>query len=97
MINSAKNLAPQVELYKEIKKNGSARCLRAALLKFSELAHLIRPQKCRAYVTNLLPCLIKVVRRQEETVHEALAAAIPKIFGALGKFKLAGIQCTKSQ
>jgi hypothetical protein len=27
----------QVELYKEIKKNGSARCLRTALTKFSDL------------------------------------------------------------
>ena len=74
-----------MELYKEIKKNGSARCLRAALLKFSSLAHLIRPAKCRAYLTNLLPCLVKIVRRQEESVHEALAVALPKIFEVLGE------------
>jgi len=37
----------QVELYKEIKKNGAPRCLRAALWRFAELAHLILPQKCR--------------------------------------------------
>jgi len=37
----------QVELYKEIKKNGSPRCVRAALWRFAELAHLILPQKCR--------------------------------------------------
>jgi len=37
----------QVELYKEIKKNGAPRCLRAALCRFAELAHLILPQKCR--------------------------------------------------
>lgn len=37
----------QVELYKEIKKNGSSRTLRAALWRFSEMSHLIRPQKCR--------------------------------------------------
>ena len=37
----------QVELYKEIKKNGPSRCVRAALWRFAELAHLILPQKCR--------------------------------------------------
>ena len=52
----------QVELYKEIKKNGSARCLRAALVKFAQLSPLIRPQKCRPYVVNLLPCFIKISR-----------------------------------
>lgn len=28
-------------------KNGASRSLRAALWRFAELAHLIRPQKCR--------------------------------------------------
>jgi hypothetical protein len=31
-----------VELHKEIKENGSARSLRAALWRFAELAHMIR-------------------------------------------------------
>lgn len=75
-----------MELFKEIKKNGSARSVRTALLKFSELAAKIRPQKCRPYVENLLPCLVKIARRQEEVVHEALAVAIPRIFQALGSF-----------
>ena len=35
----------QVELYKEVKKNGSSRCVRAALLRFSALAPHIRPAK----------------------------------------------------
>ncbi len=75
----------QVELYKEIKKNGAARCLRVALIKFGELSSLIRPQKGRAYVTNLLPCLVRVARRQEESVHEAMAIALPRMFAVLGK------------
>ena len=74
----------QVELYKEIKKNGPSRCLRSALTKFGQLSHYIRPQKCRAYVVNLLPSLVKIARRQEENVHEALAQAMPKIFRVLG-------------
>ncbi|XP_058495756.1 huntingtin isoform X3 [Solea solea] len=76
----------QLELYKEIKKNGASRSLRAALWRFAELAHLIRPQKCRPYLVNLLPCLTRIAKRQEETVQETLAAAMPKIMVALGHF-----------
>ncbi|KAM3623028.1 uncharacterized protein V6R79_006105 [Siganus canaliculatus] len=76
----------QLELYKEIKKNGASRSLRAALWRFAELAHLIRPQKCRPYLVNLLPCLARITKRQEESVQETLAAAIPKIMSALGHF-----------
>ncbi|XP_056410998.1 huntingtin isoform X2 [Hyla sarda] len=76
----------QLELYKEIKKNGAPRSLRAALWRFAELAHLVRPQKCRPYLVNLLPCLTKICKRQEESVQETLAAAIPKIMAAFGNF-----------
>ncbi|XP_054599920.2 huntingtin isoform X3 [Nothobranchius furzeri] len=76
----------QLELYKEIKKNGASRSLRAALWRFAELAHLIRPQKCRPYLVNLLPCLTRITKRQEEMVQETLAAAVPKIMSALGHF-----------
>ena len=76
----------QVDLFKEIKKNGSVRCVKSALVKFSELAPFIRPQKCRAYVVNLLPCLNKIARRNEESLHETLAECIPKLFRVLGNF-----------
>ncbi|KAF6371843.1 huntingtin [Rhinolophus ferrumequinum] len=76
----------QLELYKEIKKNGAARSLRAALWRFAELAHLVRPQKCRPYLVNLLPCLTRTSRRPEESVQETLAAAIPKIMASFGNF-----------
>ncbi|XP_015685439.1 huntingtin-like, partial [Protobothrops mucrosquamatus] len=76
----------QLELYKEIKKNGASRSLRAALWRFAELAHLVRPQKCRPYFVNLLPCLTRVSRRPEESVQETLAAAMPKIMAAFGNF-----------
>nr|AGS58213.1 huntingtin [Clarias batrachus] len=76
----------QLELYKEIKKNGASRSLRAALWRFAELAHLVRPQKCRPYLVNLLPCLTRIIKRQEETVQETLASSIPKIMAALGNF-----------
>ncbi|XP_021116025.1 huntingtin isoform X3 [Heterocephalus glaber] len=76
----------QLELYKEIKKNGAPRSLRAALWRFAELAHLVRPQKCRPYLVNLLPCLTRTSRRPEESVQETLAAAIPKIMASFGNF-----------
>ncbi|KDR16213.1 huntingtin [Zootermopsis nevadensis] len=76
----------QVELHKEIKKNGNPRPLRAALWRFAELCHLIRPQKGKPYVVNLIPCIIHIARRTEEPVLETLAAAMPKIFKALGNF-----------
>ncbi|XP_040822385.1 huntingtin [Ochotona curzoniae] len=76
----------QLELYKEIKKNGAPRSLRAALWRFAELAHLVRPQKCRPYLVNLLPCLTRTSKRPEESVQETLATAVPKIMAAFGNF-----------
>ncbi|XP_050803209.1 huntingtin isoform X2 [Gopherus flavomarginatus] len=76
----------QLELYKEIKKNGASRSLRAAVWRFAELAHLVRPQKCRPYLVNLLPCLTRISKRPEESVQETVAAAIPKIMAAFGNF-----------
>ncbi|GFR89453.1 huntingtin [Elysia marginata] len=76
----------QVELYKELKKNGSSRSLRAALWRFADMCHLIRPQKCRPYIVNLLPCIARICRREEETVQETLSTAMPKICSALMPF-----------
>nr|XP_045607422.1 huntingtin-like isoform X3 [Procambarus clarkii] len=76
----------QVELYKEIKKNGSVRSLRAALSRFAALCHHIRPQKGRAYVQNLLPYVTRMARRPEEPLLETLAAALEKIMPTLGHF-----------
>ena len=77
----------QVELYKEIKKNGSSRSLRSALTKFAAICDQIRPQKCRAYIVNLIPCLIKIAStRKEEAVHETLADTMKIIFSYLGHY-----------
>lgn len=46
----------------------------------------LSPLWCRPYLVNLLPCLSRITKRQEETVQETLAAAIPKIMSALGNF-----------
>ncbi|XP_055860312.1 huntingtin-like [Biomphalaria glabrata] len=76
----------QVELYKELKKNGPSRSLRAALWRFADMCHLIRPQKCRPYIVNLLPCVARICRREEEAVQETLSTAMPKICSALMPF-----------
>uniref|UniRef100_A0A1B6D7Q0 Huntingtin n=1 Tax=Clastoptera arizonana TaxID=38151 RepID=A0A1B6D7Q0_9HEMI len=75
-----------LELHKEIKKNGSVRSMRAALWRFAEIAHMIRPQKGKPYVQNLFPCLIEISKRKEELLLETLSVAIPKIMKALGTF-----------
>jgi hypothetical protein len=35
------------DLYRFLRKNGSERSLRAALTRFAEICHLIKPHKCR--------------------------------------------------
>lgn len=76
----------QIELHKEIKKNGSTRTLRTALWLFAILAHHIRPHKGKPYVTNLFPNLIRIAERNEESIHETLAISLPKILKVLGCF-----------
>ncbi|KAL5022595.1 hypothetical protein ScPMuIL_001750 [Solemya velum] len=76
----------QVELYKEIKKNGTPRSLRAALWRFADMAHLIRPQKCRPYIVNLLPCLSRICQRDGEAIQETLLISMQKICPALMGF-----------
>ena len=76
----------QIELHKGIKRNGPARTLRAALKRFSQLAHLIRPHKGKPYVVNLYPTLIKVAERPEEQIHETLANSLSPIMTVLGCF-----------
>lgn len=76
----------QIILYYEIKKNGPARSLRTALWRFAQLGHMIRPIKGKAYVANLVPCIIAITQRSEESVIETLANALPLILKTLGNF-----------
>jgi hypothetical protein len=53
----------QVELYKAIKKDDTPeRSLRAALSKFADLAHKVKPIKRRVFVTSLLPSLGRIMK-----------------------------------
>lgn len=77
----------QAELYKEIKKNEQGRSLRVALTKFGDLCHLIKVQKCRPYIVNLLPCFVRVSRRtEEESIQEVLTNTLVKAMPVLGQF-----------
>ncbi|XP_045472991.1 huntingtin [Harmonia axyridis] len=75
-----------IELHKEIKRNNSARSLRAALSRFSKLAHCIRPHKGKPYIVHMFPSLMRIIERSEESVHETLASSLPKIIEVLGPF-----------
>ncbi|XP_067936803.1 huntingtin-like [Watersipora subatra] len=76
----------QIEFYKELKKNGPSRCVRSALWRFAELAPLIRPQKRRAFVVNLLTCVVKMAERHEEALQECLMSAMSNISSTLMSF-----------
>ncbi|XP_029667120.1 huntingtin isoform X1 [Formica exsecta] len=76
----------QIELYNEIKRNGPARILRAALWRFGLLSHMIRPSRGKAYVSNLIPCVVIIAHRSEDTVIETLSQSLPLIFKVLGPF-----------
>ncbi|XP_046737508.1 huntingtin isoform X1 [Diprion similis] len=76
----------QIVLYCEIKKNGAARTLRTALWRFAQLGHMIRPLKGKAYVANLIPCIVAIAQRSEESVIETLANSLPLILKTLGNF-----------
>lgn len=76
----------QIELYNEMKRNGAARTLRAALWRFGLLSHMIRPTRGKAYVSNLIPCVVIIAHRSEDTVIETLSQSLPLIFKVLGPF-----------
>lgn len=79
-------LKVQFELYREIKRNGAARCLRAALWRFGLLSHMIRPFKAKAYALNLTPCILEIAKRKEDIVIETLSQSLPLIFKTLGHY-----------
>lgn len=69
-----------------IKKNGSARSVRTALTKFAALVGKTNPCKGRAFAVNLIPCLVKLAARPEESLIESLGKALEHIYPVLGKF-----------
>lgn len=76
----------QFELYREIKRNGAARCLRAALWRFGLLSHIIRPVKAKVFASQLTPCILEVAKRKEDIVIETLSHSLPLILKPLGHY-----------
>ncbi|KAI4460393.1 huntington disease protein [Holotrichia oblita] len=75
-----------MELHKELKKNGPVRSLRAALLRFANMAHLIRLPKRKQYLISIMPCIVSISERNDDIIHEALMKCLPKILKSLGNF-----------
>ncbi|XP_023313861.1 huntingtin [Trichogramma pretiosum] len=76
----------QFELYREIKRNGAARCLKAALWRFGLLSHMIRPVKAKVFASQLTPCILEIVKRKEDTVLETLSQSLTLILKTLGHY-----------
>ncbi|KAF7996379.1 hypothetical protein HCN44_002011 [Aphidius gifuensis] len=74
----------QFELYNEIHKNGRSRILRSALKRFGILSHTIRPIKGQVYISNLIPCIVEISKRQEEEIIDTLSQTLPLILDTLG-------------
>lgn len=77
----------QLEFYKELRKNGSSRSVRAALSRFAELAHLFKPLKCRPYFVQLIPVIEAIsTRTSEESIQETISTAMKKLMPVFGRF-----------
>ena len=75
----------QYDLFRFLRKNGPERSLRGALVRFAELAHLIKTHKCRMFVEFLIKenTLSKIALRQEESIQTVLVDSMTKICSAL--------------
>jgi huntingtin len=73
-------------LYREIKRNGAARCLRAALWRFGLLSHLIKLLKLKDFASQMTPCILEIVKRKEDIVIETLSESLPLILKTLGHY-----------
>ncbi|KAK7570769.1 hypothetical protein V9T40_010136 [Parthenolecanium corni] len=75
-----------IALLKILSKSTNERSLKAALWRFAELAHFVRPHKGKIYVQTLIPVLIKLAARKEDGIHEVSVSSFPRIFRYIGLF-----------
>lgn len=76
-----------VELFKEMRRHTRQGSLKAALIRFSESCHSIRPSKRRTYWANLHSCLIDLTKlTEQESIQETLAKCMNKIMSVFGRF-----------
>ncbi|GAA56505.1 huntingtin [Clonorchis sinensis] len=71
------------ELFLELKRNANARTVTVALNKFSGLVHRIRASKRRFYTLNLLPVLVTICERDDESVFDVLSEHFGQIASQL--------------
>ena len=67
-------------------QNGEPRSLCVALECFSSLFPFTRPSKCSVYAQNLIPVILRLISRHEESLHDALQDALLKILPTLSPF-----------
>lgn len=78
-----------VELFKEMKRHNRQVSLKAAIIRFSECCHCVRPSKRRTYWSNLHSCLIELAKcTDQESTQETLSNCLDKIMSVFGRFSL---------
>ncbi|VDM49295.1 unnamed protein product [Toxocara canis] len=73
-----------VVLMCEIKRNGAARSLTAAISRLAHVVKHIKPNRAGAIGVHLIVALLSIARRPEEAVQSALEKNLPSIFAVLG-------------
>ena len=75
----------QVELCRFIKKNGPEKSFKAALTRFAELSHLIRPHRCKHFAEFLIKedTMKKIAYRTEESIQNILIEVMTKLSNSL--------------
>ncbi|KRZ45929.1 Huntingtin [Trichinella pseudospiralis] len=74
------------ELCKELKRNGSARCIRSAMGKFVETVELIGIQKRRYFAITLIPLFEQIIKRPEEMIQDCIGSTIGRLLQTLGRY-----------
>ena len=76
-----------VELFKEMRRHSRQGSLKAAIIRFGESCHSIRPSKRRTYWSNLHSCLIELAKcTEQESLQETLTKSMDKIMSVFGRF-----------
>uniref|UniRef100_F1KPL8 Huntingtin n=1 Tax=Ascaris suum TaxID=6253 RepID=F1KPL8_ASCSU len=73
-----------VVLMSEIKRNGAARSLTAAVSRLAHVVRHVKPSRAGAIGVHLVSALVSIARRPEETVQSAIEKHLPPIFAVLG-------------
>ncbi|VDN59797.1 unnamed protein product [Dracunculus medinensis] len=67
-------------LMSEIKRNGRARSLVAAIVRFADIIRYVKGNRIRAISIHFISALLSIIKRPEEMVQSVLERCIPTIF-----------------